>query len=295
MHCSGFVWGAGDGSPGLWGSRGPIWGSGMVGWGGWRLAGRSLSPPPPQIPIQPCAVWLPSAAVLLGWVQDLVLSLQREGKEAQAELAFGICPSGPTPGVPAAPMGAKPPSTLSPGRLGTAGGTTMVLPLGQDPSLGQISVPVAFRKRHNRQHLLKMIKSKENHPPKKSQEQKDLGSQLYTTPQGWSHLSPPPLTKLVPSRHRWAGSIPRLFHHHPQNLGYCYRNPLPYPLNRSLTLVGSLLRALSGLGSDHGVGDSLSFIMSPREVAPPRRWSSSTPAGPILPTSAPRTSKGVQD
>lgn len=184
MHCGGFVWSAGDGSPGLWGSRGPIWGSGIAGWGGWRLVGWSSSPPPPprQIPIQPHAVWLPSAAVLLGWVQDLAPSLQREGKEAQAELAFGMWPLGPTPGAPAAPMGAEPPSTLSPGRLGMAGGATMVLPLGQDPSLGQIRVPVAFRKWHDRQHLLKMIKSKENHPQKIPRAERFGFPALYNPP-----------------------------------------------------------------------------------------------------------------
>lgn len=169
----------GSGAPGdPFGAQG--WRGGGV--GGWLVG--LHPPPPPQIPIQPRAAWLPSAAVLLGWVQDLVLSLQREGKEAQTELTFGIWPSGPTPGAPAAPTGAEPPSTLSPGRLGTAGGATMVLPLGQDPSLGQISVPVAFRKRHNRQHLLKMIKSKEDHPQKKVPRAERFGFPALYNPPG---------------------------------------------------------------------------------------------------------------
>lgn len=79
----------------------------------------------------------------------------------------------PNLGAPAAPMGAELPEPPAPGGWGQhhpLGGATIALPLGQDPSLGQIRGPVDFRNRHNRQlhpHLLKMIKSKEK-PPKKN-------------------------------------------------------------------------------------------------------------------------------
>lgn len=124
------------------------------------------------------------------------------------------------------------------------------------------------------QQLLKMIKSKEKHPKSlKSGEIRDPSSKDPL--RGWSHLSPSPL-----DTHREDQSP--LSHSHPPNLGYRYPNPLPALLPCGLLAPRSLRT-----GTGHGTGDSSSFILSLREVAPPGRWSSLTPAGSILPTAAP--------
>lgn len=134
-----------------------------------------------------------------------------------------------------------------------------------------------------------MTKGKEKRPRKR----KDLGSQLHTTPWGWSHLSPPALTKLVPSSHQQAGSTPGSSTTSPKPAA---PSPPPSALPGTLTLAGSLLWALSRLDSGHCVqGHSILYNVPEREVAPLGRWSSSALAGPILPKASPCTSKGLQD
>lgn len=174
-----------------------------------------------------------------------------QGEGAQAELEFGIWSLNPTHS-----------------RLGTAGMCHPGVTSWPSPSLGQIRdlTPSGI----STANLLKMIKSKEKRP--KSLKRREVWDPSSTDPlQGWSHPSPSPLDTDREDQSP-------LSHCHPPKFGI----PLSQPSPGSLTLRVPAPRSLRA-GTDHGTGDSSSFILSLREVAPPGRWSSPAPAGSILP------------
>jgi len=123
------------------------------------------------------------------------------------------------------------------------------------------------------------MKSEENHPKPNPESRKVWGPKLHATPPGSGllpHHRPP---RWSPPRSDGQDGSPWLFPpFSPQIRGTV--TPTPHPPQASYP--GGVPAPLW-----RGAGDSSSFIRSPREVAPPGRWSSSTPVGLILPMAAP--------
>lgn len=118
--------------------------------------------------------------------------------------------------------------------------------------------------------------------PKIPQEQRGLGSPKIPSRAGL----------IFPHPH-WTPTG-RISPHYPTVTPKIWGTVIP-TLSRLSYPARSLLRGLSGL-TGHGTGDSSSFIVSPRAVAPPGRWSSLAPSGSILPMAAPAGDAGsIQD